>query len=210
MEFSSERADFPPVRVGATFEDVRAAPEHVTAELIEGQLFLRPRPRVRHSVTHGAILGDLREAFGRQRPRGGPGGWHVLLEQELYLGPPGDPRRLVLVPDLAGWRRDRMPTPPDEAAVELPPDWVGEILSPGTERHDRFRKMDRYARAGVGWVWLVDPVAHAVEVYALDGATCRFLGGVLAEDTARLAPFDAVEFDLREWWIRPEPGPVTP
>ncbi|MES2644069.1 MAG: Uma2 family endonuclease [Myxococcota bacterium] len=70
--------------------------------------------------------------------------------------------------------------------------------------------MDRYARAGVGWVWLVDPVAHAVEVYQLDGATYRFLGGVLAEDTARLPPFEAVAFDLREWWIHREPERIEP
>ncbi len=210
MQTSAERTDSPPVRRHATYADVLSAPAHLTAELIAGELFLMPRPRVRHSVTHTAIVIDLGESFGRRRPRVGPGGWHILLEQELHLGGPADPTSLVLVPDVAGWRRERMPEPPDTAGIELPPDWTCEILSPGTERHDRFRKMDHYARAGVSWVWLVDPVAHAIEVYQLDGATYRFLGGVLAEATARLPPFDAVELDLAEWWIAPEPEMVAP
>lgn len=210
MLTSAERADSPPVRRHATYADVEAAPPDLTAELIEGELFLMPRPRIRHGVTHTAIVRDVGVAFGMPTPHLSPGGWHILLEPELHLGPPADPKALVLVPDVAGWRRTRMPEPPDTAAIELPPDWTCEILSPGTERHDRFRKMDRYAHAGVGWVWLVDPVAHAIEVYQLDGATYRFLGGALAESTARLAPFEAVELDLTQWWIRPEPGAIDP
>lgn len=193
-------------RARATYADVLAAPEHQLAELINGQLFLSPPPAIAHAVTHSAILTDIRSLFGLNRPQTTPGGWHILLKPELHLGPAHHPTALVLVPDVAGWRRERLPELPDEPAFTLPPDWVCEVLSPGTERHDRLRKMDRYARAGVGWVWLVDPLARAVEVYALDGTTYRFLGGVLDEPVGKLPPFDAVELDLSEWWIRPSGG----
>ena len=88
-----------------------------------------------------------------QPHRGGPGGWILLDEPELHLH--GD----VLVPDLAGWRRERMPELPDAAAFELAPDWICEVLSPSTAASDRAEKMPIYARERVAHVWLVDPIA---------------------------------------------------
>ena len=130
----------------------------------------------------------------------------ILAEPELHLGVPS-PQTLVLSPDIAGWRRERMPEVPDTAATDTVPDWVCEVLSPGTESHDRLLKMERYRRAGVGWAWIVDANARSIEVYENDGPTWRYHSGVIGGAPARLQPFEVHEFDLSEWWT-PEVPPV--
>lgn len=188
----------------ATYQDLSALPENVTGELIDGVLYAMPRPRLRHSSTYSAMLADIGSAFGRRKPRGGPGGWIILGEPELHLGIP-DADTLVLVPDIAGWRRERMPEVPDTAATALVPDWVGEILSPGRESHDRVRKMAAYGRVGVGWYWVVDVDQRSVEIYERDGALWRVRDGIVDIDQARILPFDEVEFDISEWWTGAPP-----
>lgn len=181
------------VRRQATWEDVLAAPPNMVAELIDGSLSLHPRPAVRHVRIHRRVLRTLQ----------GPdeddvAGWVVLHEVELHLGRPS-PRSLVLVPDLSGWRSERYDVAEDAAAIEVVPDWVCEILSPGTHRHDRLVKMDIYARLGVGWAWLVDPAERTLEVFALrDDLWARVqVGG--PEDRLTLQPF-GVEVDLERWF----------
>ena len=130
-----------PAKRHATYEDLCAVPEHLVAELIGGDLYTSPHPslpQVRASSSLGALLGEPFD-IGRV----GPGGWVILDGPELHLG------RDVLVPDLAGWRRERMPKLPDGAAVELAPDWVCEVQSPATAALDRARKMPVYLWAGV-------------------------------------------------------------
>ena len=127
-----------PVRRPATYQDVLDAPENMVAELIRGGLHLHPRPAPPHALAGSFLGGELHGPF--KRGRGGPGGWVILFEPELHLGPD------VLVPDLAGWRRERMPTLPETAWFELAPDWVCEVLSPGTRRLDLTEKRDVYAR----------------------------------------------------------------
>ncbi len=112
----------------ATYEDVLRAPEHLIAEIIDGELVTQPRPAGRHSAVASALGEELGPPF--KRGRGGPGGWLLLYEPELHLGSD------VLVPDLAGWRRERLPYIGDEAYFTLPPDWVCEVLSPSTEKRD--------------------------------------------------------------------------
>lgn len=192
----------------ATYEDLLAVPDHLTAELIDGQIYAMARPRVKHADSNTAMASDLRSSFGRRKPGAGPGGWVILSEPELHLGTP-DPKLLVLAPDLAGWRRERMPEAPDTPAVELVPDWVCEVLSPGTESHDRIRKMEWYGRSGVRWAWIVDANARSVEVYEHDGRIWQFHGGVVGGSPARLQPFEAVEFDLSEWWAPEAAVPPT-
>jgi Uma2 family endonuclease len=175
----------------ATYEDVLAAPEGLTAELIDGVLYTQARPAARHAVTASRLLVDLGGPF--DRGRGGPGGWLILYEPELHLH--GD----VLVPDIAAWRRERMPRT-DAAAFEVPPDWVCEVLSPSTQGIDRVKKMAVYGREGVPWVWLVDPIEQLLEVYRYreDAWTVRssFAGGGLV----RAEPFDAIELELAAFW----------
>ncbi len=138
----------------ATYEDVLNAPENKVAEILDGELFLSPRPAPRHAVAAVGCSGALGRPF--DDGVGGPGGWWILDEPELHFG------EQVVVPDLAGWRRERLPAMPDEAFFSLAPDWVCEVLSPSTERIDRGRKLRIYAEAGVAHAWLVNPVgAHA-------------------------------------------------
>jgi Uma2 family endonuclease len=124
----------------ATYEDVLSAPENKVAEILDGELFLSPRPSPRHSVASSYLRGALVPFDGQE----GPGGWWILFEPELHFGED------VVVPDLGGWRRERLPAIPDTAFFSLAPDWVCEVLSPSTERIDRGRKLRIYAGAGVG------------------------------------------------------------
>lgn len=176
----------------ATYEDLLAVPDHLVAEIIHGSLITHPRPASKHALAATALTGDLFNPF--QRGRGGPGGWWVLVEPELHLH--GD----ILVPDLAGWRRERMPEFPDTPSFDLAPDWVCEILSPSTQRDDRIDKMPIYAREGVGHLWLIDPILRTLEVYRLHEGHWLLLESRQGEDRVNAEPFDAVTLELSGWW----------
>ncbi len=182
----------------ATYEDLLALPEHVVGEILDGELHTHPRPAPRHAHAYAVLGHSLGAPF--HGGIGGPGGWWILDEPELHLG--GD----VLVPDLAGWRRERMPALPETAWFELAPDWVCEILSPSTAAVDRGLKLPIYAREGVPWLWLVDPDARTLEVYRLGEDRHWTLLEVLHGDApVRQPPFDAIEFPLGRLWP-PEGG----
>lgn len=178
----------------ATYEDLCAVPEPLVAEIIDGELITSPRPAPRYAVAHSAILAQVHGAFGGPLGANAPGGWWILFAPELHLGDD------VLVPDVAGWRRERMPSIPETAFFPLAPDWVCEVVSPSSGRLDRVRKMPVYARAGVAYVWIVDPIARTIEVFRQDGPRW-VVGATCAGDApARIAPFDAVDVDPRRWW----------
>ena len=181
----------------ATYEDLVSLPEHVVGELIDGEIFASPRPRMRHSVATGTIFNDLFGGFNG--PPGDPaqaGGWWILFEPELHLGTD------VLVPDLAGWRRVRLPQLlPDAIAQPIAPDWVCEVLSPSTGRLDRVKKMPIYAREGIGHLWIVDPAAHTLEIFRLEGDRWIVAATHADDDRARVEPFAAVELALGRWWL---------
>jgi len=195
-----------PATTPATYADVLAAPEGMTAEILDGELHLSPRPSAHHQVTTSELGADLLMGFARGR--GGPGGWVILDEVELHLGAP-EPTSVVAVPDLSGWRKERMPAAPATAAVQLAPDWVCEVLSPGARnvRRDRLIKAEVYHRAEVSWMWLVDPVAQVVEVFRREEAGWLRAATHAGGGQARLPPFDAVTFDVAPWWpSEPEQG----
>lgn len=178
----------------------RAAPAHLVAEIVGGVLHTMPRPARRHTIAATALGEELGPPF--KRGRGGPGGWVILDEPELHLGPRPD----IIVPDLAGWRRERMPDAVgDENAppyFELAPDWACEVLSPRTEGFDRGEKLPIYARERVEHVWLVDPIEQTLEVFRLEREHYSLVavhhGGALV----RAEPFDAVELALAVLWER--------
>jgi len=172
----------------ATYEDLLAVPDGILAEIIAGDLVTQPRPSSYHSNAASVLGGEIGGLF--HRSRGGPGGWWILFEPELHLDTD------VLVPDLAGWRRERMPHLPEGHAFTIAPDWACEVLSPATARRDRMLKMPIYARAGVGHVWLVDPDLMTLEVYRREGTQWLLLGTHGAEDTVRAEPFEAVAIEL--------------
>jgi Uma2 family endonuclease len=189
-------------RQRATYADVEAVPPGKVAELIGGVLHVMPRPAPRHARAGGAMQGELFGPF--DRGRGGPGGWWILPEPELHFPDPDAPGEVdALVPDVAGWRRERMPELPETAYFALAPDWICEVLSPSTTDFDRDVKMPVYAREGVRHAWLVDPIARTLEVHTL-GPGRRWLPAVTHRDGARIRvePFDAIELDLAVFWAK--------
>jgi Uma2 family endonuclease len=182
-----------PAHRKATYADLAALPAHVVGELIGGQLHVSPRPASPHARATSRLGGELDRPF--DRGIGGPGGWIILFEPELHIVDD------VLVPDLAGWRRERMPELPHTAAFELAPDWVCEVLSPSTAALDRVEKMPVYARACVRHAWLVDPLVKTLEVFRLDAGGWRLVGA-FTQPRVRAEPFDAVELELEALWAR--------
>ncbi|WP_437974372.1 Uma2 family endonuclease [Sorangium sp. So ce295] len=184
----------------ATYADLEAVPANKVAELIGGVLHVLPRPAPRHANAEGALQGELFGPF--HRGRGGPGGWWILPEPELHFPDPTAPGEIdALVPDLAGWRRERMPVLPETAFFSLAPDWICEVLSPSTASVDRDEKMPIYAREGVRYAWLVDPIARTLEVFSL--VSGRGWGpAAVHRDAARVRaePFEAIELDLSVLW----------
>ncbi len=176
----------------ATYDDVLNAPENKVAEILDGELFLSPRPAPPHAVSAGRLMVEIGAPF--DRGRGGPGGWWILPEPELHLA------EHIVVPDLAGWRRDRMAHLPDEAYFTLPPDWVCEVLSPSTARIDRTRKLRIYREARVGHAWLVDPLAKSLEVFRLSDAGWLLVDAKTGATPVRIEPFDAIELELGALW----------
>lgn len=176
-----------------SYQDILSLPEHLVGEILAGELHTHPRPAPRHTRAYSVLGGNLGDAF--DWGSGGPGGWWILDEPELHLGAD------IIVPDLAGWRRERMQTLPETAWFELTPDWACEILSPATERTDRAVKMPIYAREKVGHLWLVDPDARTLEVYRLQDDGHWLLLTTLQEDEAvQQPPFEAVSFPLGRLW----------
>lgn len=184
----------------ATYEDVLRAPEGKVAELMGGELWLSPRPSKPHAAAATALGEELGPPF--KRGRNGPGGWILLFEPELHLG------QDVLVPDLGGWRRERLPILADEEPFfTLPPDWVCEVLSPSTMGRDRVRKLPIYGAFGVRHVWLVDPLQRTLEVLALHGNSYMLASLFDGNASVRAQPFDAIELELGILWADVDLGP---
>lgn len=176
----------------ATYEDLLAVPPHLVAEIIGGKLVTHPRPAPRHiraTSRLGSILGSPFDLGV-----GGPGGWWILDEPELHLG------ANITVPDVAGWRIERMPELPETAWFPLAPDWVCETISRSTESDDRGEKRDIYAAYGVRHLWLLDPIARLLETFELSGSKWLLLRTYRDDDTVEAPPFSAVPFALELLW----------
>ncbi|MCO6441677.1 MAG: Uma2 family endonuclease [Nitrococcus mobilis] len=176
----------------ARYEDLFSLPDTVVGEIIAGELHAHPRPGPRHALASSSLGGELDAPFGKGR--GGPGGWWLLDEPELHLGED------ILVPDLAGWRRERMPRLPTTAWFDLAPDWVCEVLSPATAKLDRMSKMPRYAANDVAHCWLIDPDARTLEAFKRSDGRWLLLASFVDEVEVAAEPFDAVPFPLAALW----------
>jgi len=179
----------------ATYEDLCKVPDRFVSELLDGELYVSPRPAIPHANAEIVIGHDVFGRFGRPPGGDSPDGWWILFEPELHFG------QNVLVPDVAGWRRERMPVLLPTAHIEMPPDWVCEILSPHTAAMDRLKKMRIYARAEVSFAWLVDPLARTVEVFRRHGEFWTRIAAHGDDEHAALEPFASATFDLETWWL---------
>ena len=192
---SGSSADVP-YRTRATYQDVLDAPPHMVAEVVGGTLYTHPRPAPPHTEAGSSLGMEIGPPY--QKGRGGPGGWRILDEPELHFGTPPDED--ILVPDLAGWRHERMPTRPKTAYYTVVPDWVCEILSPSTRHLDLGEKRDIYAREGVAYLWLIDPVASSLEAFVLQKGNWKSVATLSGDDLVSLPPFEAVSFPLNSLW----------
>jgi len=177
------------------YEQLMALPEGLTGEIINGQLRAQPRPAWPHSLAGSRLGADIEGPYGRGRG-GGPGGWWIIDEPEVHFVLDTE----VTVPDIAGWRKQRMPSPPTGHKIQVAPDWVCEIFSPSSKSSDREEKMPLYARYGVVFAWLVDPKAHTLEAYELVDESWRPLGIFGDDDKISVRPFEAVTIHLGDLW----------
>jgi Uma2 family endonuclease len=171
---------------------IEELPDWKVGEIIDGELVVSPRPASRHALGRSALGADILGRF--QFGRGGPGGWWILDEPELHFG------HDVLVPDIAGWRRERMRSVPKVAFFTLAPDWICEVISPSTERIDRSKRLRIYAREGVKHAWLVNPLTRTLETLRLEGKKWLLLDTYANDALVRAEPFEAAEIDLLLLW----------
>ena len=176
----------------ATYQDVLDAPAHLVAEIIDGTLSTHPRPAMPHARASSVLGRKIGGPF--DDGAGGPGGWWIIFEPELHLDDD------IVVPDLAGWRRERMPEYPQTASVTLAPDWVCEVLSASTRRHDLHSKRPIYAQAGVRHLWLVDPTDRMLEAFELRDGQWVLIAMAKDDDPVSIRPFDAITFSLADLW----------
>lgn len=101
---------------------------------------------------------------------------------------------------MAGWRRERLPNLPEDHRFEVVPDWVCETLSPSTMQKDRAKKLPLYARYGVAYVWLVDPLAHTLETFELEQGHWVLIAALAEDEPVSVEPFDAITFSLADLW----------
>ncbi|MBL8258224.1 MAG: Uma2 family endonuclease [Candidatus Competibacteraceae bacterium] len=184
------------------YAQLEALPDHLTGEIIGGRLYAQPRPTTLHALAGAGLSVDIGGPY--HRGRGGPGGWWILLEPEVHFIRDTE----VLVPDLAGWRRRRMPRLPRDHRIEVVPDWVCEILSPSTARIDRVVKMPLYARYGVPYLWLVDPLAHILEAFALRDGRWTVIGSFQDQDVVTVEPFAEIALELVGLWAETQEDPA--
>jgi Uma2 family endonuclease len=185
--------DDAPVKRNATYADIEALPEEKVGQLIDGNLYVCARPRIAHARSIARLFSRLAPADDDPSPKG----WVILMEVEIWFG---KNRKNLLVPDLAGWRRIRMPEMPDVQTMTLTPDWVCEGLSPSTTKIDRGRKREIYAKFGVDHLWYADPERREVEMLTLDGSSYR-VTQIASSERGVFAPFTH-EIDLSKLWSR--------
>jgi Uma2 family endonuclease len=187
-----------PSATSATLAELDALPPGIVGEIIEGVLHTMTKPRMPHQRTTCKIGGGVGDPF--DDGRGGPGGWWIVTQPGIEL--PNNTKEIS--PDVAGWRRERLPRMPRNGPITVVPDWVCEILSPTTRRHDMIHKLPYYAKVSVPHLWLVDLDARVLTVHQLlitSGQQGWGIRGPYSDETeARIAPFDAVPLNIASWW----------
>jgi Uma2 family endonuclease len=181
-----------PAKKEAVYEDLYNIPENMTGQIIDGELIASPRPAPGHMNVASVLGAELVPPY--RFGRGGPGGWIILMETEIMFG------EHLLVPDLAGWKKERFPGWPEENWISTSPDWICEILSPSTAQTDKVRKMPIYAEYGVAHIWLIDPVIKTLDAFRNETGKWLLLASFAGEDRVRIEPFQETEIDLGDLW----------
>ncbi len=184
----------------ATYADIEALPPNMVGEILFGTLNAHPRPARRHVVAASRISGVLGPPF--EFGDGGPGGWIIAIEPELHLGPH------IVVPDIAGWRAEKLSAVGDGAYFEEVPDWICEIHSPSTRSADIGPKRRIYSTYGVTHLWFVDPPAQTLEVFELRNKDWLLLNTFVGGEDVRAKPFELISFPLGRLW--PFDKPISP
>lgn len=186
-----------PAKRKVTYADLEAVPPHLVAEILYGALVTHPRPTPRHATAHLSLGNELANPY--QKGSGGPGGWIFMTVPELHFGDH------VVVPDLAGWKRERLTPFPETAWIETPPDWVCEILSDATEKYDRNEKRRIYGETGVPFLWLLDPRAKVLECFQLTAGNWLLVRTFTGNEAVNAPPFTATTFAMGQLWPFDEP-----
>jgi Uma2 family endonuclease len=183
-----------PARKRASYDDLYSIPETMIGEIIDGELIVTPRPSIEHAHAASLLGGELvlPYSFGRGD---GPGGWLILYEPEIALG------EHIFVPDLAGWRKERLAALSRKEWMSIPPDWVCEVLSPSTARVDKVRKMPIYAQYAIPYIWLLDPLSKTLDVFKLESGKWALLASFVDDDKVRAEPFSEIEIELGNFWL---------
>ena len=174
------------------YKELCDLPSNVVGEIINEELVVMPRPASKHARASSALGMLIGGPF--DLGNNGSGGWWILFEPELRF--PDD----VIVPDIAGWEKERMPVYPDVKQFELSPDWVCEILSPSTARYDRISKIQIYAENKVPYYWIVDPLNKILEILVLNGKTYKLSFVFDKNSLVKAPPFEELEFNLGSLW----------
>lgn len=180
-----------PARRLATYADLQALPEDARVEILDGELVARAGALPRHSHVQGELARRIGGPFNGDGEHGGPGGWWILLEVEVALS-----AHQIVRPDVAGWRRERLPDPWDMRPITVVPDWICEVLSPSNAARDRVKKLRLYAQVGVSFYWMIDPAERTLEALRLGESGWVSFSAYDDESAARIAPFDAVELEV--------------
>lgn len=175
----------------ATYEDLLGLPEDVRGEVLNGVVVTAPAPLPKHSNAQRALGRFIGGPFHDDDGRGGPGGWWIFVEVDVRLG-----LHNIVRPDLAGWRRGRLPNPGEIRPIEAVPDWVCEILSPSTATRDRVVKRNLYAECGVANCWLVDVDARLLEAFVLRDGHWLLVGTYAEDAAARIPPFEDIQLEV--------------
>ena len=158
-------------------------------EVIDGQLFVTPPPLIRHQRGAGGLYRHLAPHV------------HAQGLGSLFFAPVG----LVLdeengiQPDLVFVSRERSGII-SERAIEGAPDLIVEVLSPSTQARDRGIKMRRYARSGVPWYWILDPVGRALQEYRLAEQGYELIATSGPGSVFRPQLFTGVEIPIDDLW----------
>lgn len=169
-----------------TLDDLLLSPDE-RVELIGGDIVRRPMARFAHGAAQVALSGELHPLTRG----GGPGsGWWLATEVSVAYDVHDCPSH-----DLAGWRRERLPRPP-EGIIDLPPDWVCEIVSPGHEKKDTVVLPLLLKRHRVPYYWLIWPEERMLVAHQLSDGDWRSIATFKGGDRARIPPFETLELEL--------------